>query len=302
MAITTKDVADLRARTGVGMMDCKKALEAAGGDAEKAIEFLREKGLAAAAKKSGRIAAEGMAYAEVCTQCGRGVVLEVNCETDFAAKSEPFKDFVTLIANTILKNKPADLQSLSEVEIDGKTVDAITKEKVYTIGENIGVRRFDLMEGVLVSYVHGGGRIGVLVSFDVDASAKDNEKFKEAAKDVAMHIAAVNPMFLNADCVDADTLNKEKEIAKATALNEGKPENVVEKIVDGRIKKYLKEVCLVEQPFVKDGDISVSQYLANVSKEIGATVSIKDYKRYERGEGIEKKEDNFADEVAGMIK
>lgn len=302
MAVTTKDVADLRARTGVGMMDCKRALEAAEGDAEKAIEILREKGLAAAAKKSGRIAAEGMAYATVCTKCNKGVVLEVNCETDFAAKSEPFTALVKELAGVILNNDPKSVDELLKVEDNGKTVDAIMKDKVYTIGENMSIRRFDVMQGHLMSYVHGGGRIGVLVKFDTTDAVAATEKFAEAAKDVAMHIAAMNPLFLNSDAVDADTIAKEKDIAKAAALNDGKPAAVVDKIVEGRIKKYFKEVCLVEQPFVKDGEISVAQYLKNVGKEVGGDITVAAFERYERGEGLAKKEDNFADEVAGMIK
>ena len=301
MAVTTKEVADLRARTGVGMMDCKRALEASNGDPEKAIEFLREKGLAAAAKKSGRIAAEGMAYATVCTKCNTGVIVEINCETDFAAKSEPFKAFVEEVAGVILKNKPATVEDLLKIDDNGQTVEALLKEKIYTIGENTGIRRFDVMEGHLMSYVHGGGRIGVLVKFDTTDAIAATEQFTEAAKDVAMHVAAMNPLFVCADCVDEDTLAKERDIAKATALNEGKPAAVVEKIVDGRIKKYYKEVCLIEQPFVKDGEISVGQYLSKVGKELGGDIKVVTFKRYERGEGIEKKEDNFAEEIASMV-
>ena len=300
--VTTKDVSALRERTGVGMMDCKKALQACEGDMEKAIEFLREKGLAAAAKKSGRIAAEGMAYATVCTECKKGVVVEVNCETDFAAKSDAFVGLTKDIASYILKNKPADVAALLASEVNGTTVDAIMKDKIYTIGENLSIRRFAIMEGQLASDVHAGGRIGVLVKFDTTDEIASKPGFAEMAKDVAMQIAANNPLFLNRDSVDADTLTKEKEIARQQALNDGKPEAVVDKIVNGRIAKYFKEVCLVEQPFVKDPEISVTQYINAKAKELGGEIAVVGYERYERGEGLAKKEDNFAEEVANMIK
>ena len=302
MDFTAKDVAALRERTGVGMRDCKKALTEANGDVEKAIEVLREKGLAAAAKKAGRIAAEGMAYSTVCKDCGKGVIVEVNCETDFAAKSEPFQELVKKIATTVLKKAPASVEALLALEEDGTTVEAYLKEKIYTIGENISVRRFDTMDGYLMSYVHGGGKIAVLVKFETTPEIAATDKFVEAAKDIAMHIAAMNPLFLCSGDVDDATLEKEKEIARAAALNEGKPEAIVEKMVVGKIKKYYKEVCLVEQAFVKDADISCAQYLTNVGKELGGEIKAVAFKRYERGEGLAKKEDNFADEVASMIK
>lgn len=302
MDFTAKDVADLRTRTGVGMMDCKKALAEANGDTEKAIEILREKGLAAAAKKAGRIAAEGMAYSEVCAKCKKGVVVEVNCETDFAAKSEPFKALVSKIANVILTQNPASVEELLTKDCDGQPLEAYLKDKIYTIGENISIRRFIVMDGHLMSYVHGGGRIGVLVKFDTTDAIAATDKFVEAAKDIAMHIAAMNPLFLTSASVDEETLAKEREIAKTAALNEGKPANIADKIVEGRIKKYYKEVCLVEQAFVKDAEISVTQYLNGVGKELGGDIKVVAFERFERGEGLAKKEDNFADEVAGMIK
>lgn len=301
MEFTAKDVADLRTRTGVGMMDCKKALAEANGDTEKAIEILREKGLAAAAKKAGRIAAEGMAYSEICTKCKKGVIVEVNCETDFAAKSEPFKELVSKIANTILTQNPDTVEELLTKECEGEPLEAYLKSKIYTIGENISIRRFKVLDGHLMSYIHGGGRIAVLVKFDTTDAIAATEKFTEAAKDIAMHIAAMNPLFLNAESVDEETLAKEREIAKTTALNEGKPANIVDKIVEGRIKKYYKEVCLVEQAFVKDAEISVTQYLNGIGKELGGEIKVVAFERFERGEGLAKKEDNFADEVANMI-
>lgn len=300
--VTTKDVSALRERTGVGMMDCKRALEASEGNIDKAIEFLREKGLAAAAKKSGRIAAEGMAFAKVCDKCKTGVVVEVNCETDFAAKSDAFVAFTKEIADLVLQNKPADVAALLAATVDGKTVDELVKDKIYTIGENLSIRRFTIMNGHLISYVHAGGRIGVLVKFDTTDEVAAKPGFVEMAKDVAMQVAANNPLFLNKDSVDADTLAKEKDIAKQQALNEGKPEAVVDKIVNGRIAKYYKEACLVEQPFVKDGDITVTQYVNAKAKELGGDIKVVAFERYERGEGLAKKEDNFADEVASMIK
>lgn len=302
MEFTAKDVADLRNRTGVGMMDCKKALAEAKGDTEKAIEILREKGLAAAAKKAGRIAAEGMAFSEVCAECKKGVVAEINCETDFAAKSEPFKTLVSKIANVILTQNPTTIEDLLAKDCDGQSLEAYLKDKIYTIGENITIRRFIVMDGHLVSYVHGGGRIAVLVKFDTTDAIASTDQFAEAAKDVAMHIAAMNPLFLNADSVDGETLAKEREIARTTALNDGKPANIADKIVEGKIKKYYKEVCLVEQAFVKDAEISVTQYLNGVGKEVGGDIRIAAFERFERGEGLAKKEDNFADEVADMIK
>ncbi|HPS35250.1 MAG TPA: translation elongation factor Ts [Oscillospiraceae bacterium] len=302
MEFTAKDVADLRTRTGVGMMDCKKALAEANGDTEKAIEILREKGLAAAAKKAGRIAAEGMAYSEVCAKCKKGVIVEVNCETDFAAKSEPFKELVSKIANAILTQKPTSVEDLMTKDCGGESLEAFLKSKIYTIGENISIRRFKVMDGHLMSYVHGGGRIAVLVKFETTDAIAATAKFTEAAKDVAMQIAAMNPLFLDAASVDEETLAKEREIAKTAAINEGKPANIADKIVEGRIKKYYKEVCLVEQAFVKDAEISVTQYLNAVSKELGGDIKAVAFERFERGEGLAKKEDNFADEVAGMIK
>lgn len=300
--VTTKDVAALRERTGVGMMDCKKALQSCDGNMDKAIEFLREKGLAAAAKKSGRIAAEGMAYATVCNTCKTGVIVEVNCETDFAAKSDAFVALTKEISEIILKNKPADVPALLASTYEGRTVDALMKDKIYTIGENLSIRRFAVMNGHLVSYVHAGGRIGVLVQFETTDEIAAKPGFNEMAKDIAMQVAANNPLFLNRDCVDAETLAQEKEIAKQQALNEGKPEAVVDKIVNGRIAKYYKEVCLVEQPFVKDPEITVTQYINAKAKELGGEISVSAFMRYERGEGLAKKEDNFAEEVASMIK
>ena len=299
---TAQDVKELRERTGCGMMDCKKALTEADGDMDKAIELLREKGLAKAAKKAGRIASEGVVEAKVID--GVAVAVEVNSETDFVAKNESFQNFVADVANVIAKNNFADVDALKAAKLeDGKTVDEALKEKIATIGENMNVRRFARFEGVVQAYVHGGGRIGVLVKFELgDDSKKETEEFKTYAKDIAMQVAAAYPQFLNQEQVPSETLEKEKEILKVQALNEGKPEAIVEKMVMGRISKYYKEVCLVDQPFIKDPDQSVAKYTQDVAKKLGTDIKIVDFVRFEKGEGMEKKSDNFADEVASMIK
>lgn len=304
MAFTAKDVAALRERTGCGMMDCKKALTEANGDMDKAIEVLREKGLAAAAKKAGRIAAEGIVCVKVDPAKKLGVVLEVNAETDFVAKNAKFVDFVETCAQTILDQQPADVDALMECKASGSdfTVVELLREKILTIGENMKIRRFDLMEGELFSYIHGGGRIGVLVKFDVDSAVAASERFHEFAKDVAMQIAAVNPSYLSKGDVPSEEIEKEKEILRVQALNEGKPENIVDKMVMGRISKYYKEVCLLEQPFVKDDELSVAKFVEQTSKELGSPISIVRFVRFEKGEGLAKREDNFAEEVASMMK
>ncbi len=302
MAFTAKDVSALRERTGCGMMDCKKALTASDGDMEKAIEFLREKGLAAAAKKAGRIAAEGVVYAIVDEAKKVGVVIEVNSETDFVAKNEQFMTFVDTCAKTVIAENPADVDALLNCTAVGgtETIADLLREKILTIGENMKIRRFARFEGDVVTYVHGGGRIGVMVKFDTDVA--DNATFKTLAKDIAMQVAASNPSYLNKESVPAETVAHEKEILTAQAINEGKPANIAEKMVMGRIGKFYKEVCLVEQPFIKDGDINVQKHIDAVAKEIGGSIKVVEFVRFEKGEGLEKREDNFADEVASMVK
>ncbi len=304
MAFTAKDVQALREKTGCGMMDCKKALVASDGDMEKAIDFLREKGLAAAAKKSGRIAAEGavLAYTDEAAQVS--VIVEVNAETDFVAKNQEFQDFVLEVAKTVAAGNPANVEALAEMKMAGSdlTVAQALQEKILTIGENIKIRRFARYEGVVASYIHGGGRIGVMVKFDTSADIAANEQFKLAAKDVAMQVAAANPLYLDRDSVPADVLEHEKKILTEQVMNEGKPANIAEKIVNGKIGKYYKENCLVDQQFVKDADLTVAQYVANTGKELGGDIKIAAFVRFEKGEGLEKKEDNFADEVASMVK
>lgn len=309
MAFTAKDVQALRETTGCGMMDCKKALTEADGDMEKAVELLREKGLAASQKKAGRIAAEGTVYAVVDAATGIGAIIEVNAETDFVAKNEKFMDFVKAAATTVVEKNPTDVEALLGMTLCGQsvTVEEALRELILVIGENMKVRRFVRYQGNVVSYVHGGGRIGVLARFALgDEAAAAKPEYAEMAKDVAMQIAAIPPAYLNGAAVPAEVLAKEKEILKALMdnddKNKNKPEAVKEKILEGQIKKYLKENCLVDQAFIKDGNLSVSQFMADVAKKLGTTVEITEFVRFEKGEGIEKRDDNFADEVASMMK
>ena len=302
MAFTAKDVQALRERTGCGMMDCKKALTESNGDMDKAIELLREKGLAAVAKKSGRIAAEGLVYGIVDNDKKVGALIEVNSETDFVAKNQDFIDFVEQCAKTVIAENPADVDALMNVNAFGtsETIAAVLQEKVLTIGENLKIRRFVRLEGDLITYIHGNGRIGVIVKFDTDVADKDG--FADFSKDIAMQIAAAAPAYLNKEAVPADTIAKEKEILTAQAINEGKPANIAEKMVAGRINKYYKEVCLLEQEFVKDGDLTITKYTEQTAKALGGNIQIIDFARFEKGEGLEKRNDNFADEVANMVK
>lgn len=300
-AFTAQDVKALREKTGCGMMDCKKALTQAEGDMDKAIDFLREQGLAKQAKKASRIAAEGVAYAVTSDDNTVGVVIEVNAETDFVAKNDSFMDFVKACANTVIKENPADVEALLALKADGsdQTVAEMLQEKVLTIGENIQIRRFERMEGACVAYVHAGGKIGVLVNFDTDLAAKP--EFVAYGKDVAMQIAALNTPYLNKDEVPAEVIEHEKEVMRQQVINEGKPEAIADKIVMGKINKYYKENCLVDQEFVKDNKLSVGQYTKNTAKELGGSIEIKKFVRFEKGEGIEKRQDDFAAEVASMV-
>ncbi len=302
MAFTAKDVAALREKTGVGMMDCKKALQETDGDMEQAALFLREKGLAASVKKAGRIAAEGMAYAE--DNDGIAVAIEVNAETDFVAKNADFQAFVKTCADTVAKANPADVEELLAGKASGQdvTVDELLKEKILTIGENIKIRRFKRYEGAVTSYIHAEGRIGVIVRFDASADTAAKAEFKEYAKNVAMQIAAVNPQYLNSASVPADVVEEEKNVLKQQIVDEGKPAEIAEKIVTGRIAKFFKEICLVEQQYVKDSSMSVGEYTKSVADSLGTTIEILEFTRFEKGEGIEKRTDDFAAEVAGMIK
>ncbi|MGI5959116.1 MAG: translation elongation factor Ts [Massiliimalia sp.] len=302
MAFTAQDVKNLREMTGCGMMDCKKALTEAEGNMDKAVELLREKGLAAAAKKAGRIAAEGIVISMVDEAKKVGVVLEVNAETDFVAKNDSFVTFANDVAKTIIEKNPADVAALENETLVGSdmTVAEALRDKILTIGENMKIRRFERLEGDLIAYVHGGGRIGVMVKFDTDVA--DKEGFKDYAKDVAMQIAAVVPQFVDKESVPAERVEKEKEILTVQAINEGKPAAIAEKMVMGRINKFYKEVCLTEQEFIKDGDMTVAKYTAETAKKLGGSIKIESFVRFEKGEGLEKREDNFADEVASMMK
>lgn len=302
MAFTAQDVKTLREKTGCGMMDCKKALTEANGDMDAAIDFLREQGLAKQAKKAGRIAAEGVAYAGTNDDATVGCVIEVNAETDFVAKNADFQAFVKTCADTVIANNPADVEALLACKAVGseQTVAEMLQEKVLTIGENIQIRRFVRYEGAVVTYIHAGGRIGVMVKFDTDLNGKD--EFTAYAKDVAMQIAAVSPLYLDRDAVPADVIEHEKKILTEQVINEGKPAQIAEKIVMGKIGKYYKENCLVDQAFVKDGDISVQQYTDNTAKTLGGSIKILEFVRYEKGEGLEKRQDDFAAEVASMVK
>ena len=303
MAISALDVKNLREMTGCGMMDCKKALTEADGNIDKAIEILREKGLAASAKKAGRIAAEGAAYAAVID--GIGVVVEVNAETDFVGKNEKFVEFVKGIAATVVANKPATVEALMECTYAGSedTVAAKQTEMIQVIGENIKVRRFHLFaENTSVSYIHAGGKIGVLVNLKVEGDIDATE----IGKDVAMQIAALNPRFWDKSQVSQAVLDEEKKIMMAQMAADpkmaNKPEQVIEKIVVGKLNKFYVENCLLQQEFVKDGDFSVEKYIAAAAKKLGGTVTFVDAVRFEKGEGIEKKVDDFAAEVASMVK
>lgn len=291
--VTASQVKDLREKTGAGMMDCKKVLTETDGNMEKAIELLRERGIAKAAKKSGRVAAEGLVEAYVSEDGKTGAIVEVNSETDFVAKNEEFKTFVMNVAKQIVEKNPKDVEELlaqDSIEVPGKTVNEVLVEKIATIGENMNVRRFVRFEseGLVEKYIHGDGKIAVLVNM--------SKGTKEVAKDVCMQIAAARPEFLNEESVPAERVEKEKEILKAQTMNEGKPEAIAEKIVLGRIGKFYSEICLVDQAFVKDPNKKVSQMLKENDSEVI------EFARFEKGEGIEKKEENFAEEVMNQLK
>jgi len=302
--VSVAEIKELMKSTGVGMMDCKKALEANDGDMDKAIEFLREKGLATQAKKSGRAAAEGVVTAVV--EGNVGVLLEVNTETDFAANTDDIRNFVANVAKTIIAKNPADVEALKAEQIVGGTGtvgDALTELAGMKIRENIVIRRFVRLEGALASYIHNGGSIGVLVKMDTDLPA---DQVAAIGKDVAMQSAALNAPYLNREQVTAEVIEKEKEIMMAQMAEDpkmaSKPEQVRAKIVEGKVGKYYTENCLLEQSFVKDDKLSVQGYVDAEAKKLGGSIKVVEVVRYERGEGVEKKEDNFADEIANMIK
>lgn len=307
--ITAQMVKELREMTQAGMMDCKKALIEAEGEIEKAVEWLREKGLAAAAKKAGRIAAEGMVASYIAEGAKVGVIVEVNCETDFVANTDNFKDFCAKIAKHIALANPKDVDELLNekyVDDSSKTITDMVSDATVAIGEKISVRRFARYEtdkGVIESYIHMGGKIGVLIEVDNDKPETfTSDAFRAYYHDLALQIAAAKPSYCRREEVPTEKLDKEREILRAQALNEGKPEKIVDKMVEGRIEKYYKEVCLIEQPYVKDPDKSIRQYTDEVAKAIGAAIEPIRFERFERGEGIEKRQDNLAEEIAQMSK
>lgn len=303
MAFTAKDVQALREKTGVGMMACKNALKEADGDMDKAIDILREKGLAAATKKAGRIAAEGVVLTYTDEAKKVSVMVEVNSETDFVAKNDEFKSFVMDVAKTIVESNPADVEALLATNVAGdtRTVQEHLQDKILAIGENMKIRRFERIEGNVITYVHGGGSVGVMVKFDTDDATAQSDAFKAMGKDVAMQVAAMNPSYLDEASVPADVIEHEKEILTAQIVEEGKPEAIAQKIVMGRIGKFYKENCLVDQEFVKDNKLSIKQYVDSVAKELGAQIKTVGFVRYAKGEGLEKRQDNFADEVKNMM-
>ncbi len=310
MAITASMVKELRELTGVGMLDCKKALAETDGDMEKAVEYLREKGLAASEKKAGRIASEGVCLSYLNDDKSVGVVVEVNSETDFVAKNPVFREYVLQVAEHIANSQAADVEALLaeawKFDISMTVAEALSS-KVAVIGENLKIRRFEKYakegNGTIVSYIHGGGRIGVMIEIACD---NVTDAVEEMGKNVAMQIAALNPQFICVDDVPAEFVAKEKEILTQQAMNDpknaSKPANIIEKMIDGRLNKEMKEICLVEQPYVKDGDLTVKKYIESVAKEVGAPITIKRMVRFETGEGLEKKEENFAEEVAKAAK
>jgi translation elongation factor Ts len=282
-------------------MDCKKALTQADGNMDAAIDILREQGLAKQAKKASRIAAEGVAYAATNADATVGVVVEINSETDFVAKNDDFMSFVKTVADTIIEKNPADVDALlAEKAADSDmTVAELLQEKVLTIGENIKIRRFARYEGAVATYIHAGGKIGVMVNFETDVAGK--EGFAEYGKDIAMQIAAVNPSYLQKSDVPDEVIEHEKAIMTEQVINDGKPEAIAQKIVLGKIGKYYEENCLVNQAFVKDNKMTVEQYTAKVAKDLGGSIKILGFVRFEKGEGLEKRSDNLADEVAKQL-
>ena len=304
MAISAKDVMELRRQTDCGMMECKKALTQADGDFAKAVEILREQGLATASKKAGRIAAEGMVYAVAYDNCA--VVVEVNAETDFVAKNDKFVDFTKQLAKVVADENPADLDALMSCKMGEGTVDDALKALILVIKENIKVRRFARYEGHCAAYVHGGGTHGVIVKFETSDEVAAKPEFAAFGKDIAMQIAAANPSYLNREQVHADVLNKEKEIVLAQMANDpktaGKPDAIKEKMAIGKLGKFYKESCLMDQAFIKDGSMDVTKYVAATAKELGGDIKIAEYTHYVKGEGLEKRSEDFAAEVAAAIK
>lgn len=306
MAISAKMVSDLRAKTGCGMMECKKALTEANGDFDEAVKVLRERGLAVAGKKASRIAAEGVVDIMVSEDGDTAAMIEVNAETDFVAKNESFKEFVRGILKTILAYKPATLEELLPLKYDDDfTVEGKLKDMIFTIGENMNIRRFVVVEGTFSTYIHGAGSTGVIVKFNADDKAKSNPGFPELAKNIALQIAAGNPpSYVAKENVPESAVEEEKEILLKQIANDeknaGKPQNILEKMVIGKISKFYERVCLVEQAYVKDDKMTVGQYIAASAKQFGGSISVDSFYLFERGEGLEKREDDFAGEIAKL--
>jgi len=307
-AITAKMVADLRTKTGCGMMDCKKALTESNGDFDGAVKFLREKGLAVAAKKSDRIAAEGVVDILVSEDGKTAAMIEVNAETDFVAKNEKFLDFVKGLLKTIIATKPADVAELLTKNFDGTemTVEAKLKDMIFTIGENMNIRRFLVVEGVLTSYIHGKGSTGVIVKFDADDAAVANEGFAAFAKNIALQVAAMPVLYLDKESVPAKDLEEEKSVILAQLANDpknaNKPAQILEKMVVGKLGKFYEKNCLLEQAYVKDDKMSVGKYVEASAKEFGGSIKVTGFFMYEKGEGLEKREDDFAAEIEKMVR
>ena len=307
-AITAKMVADLRTQTGCGMMDCKKALSEANGDFDAAVKLLREKGLAVAAKKASRIASEGVVDILISDDGKTAAMIEVNAETDFVAKNEKFLDFVKGLLRTIIATKPADVAELATKNFDGTdmTVEAKLKDMIFTIGENMNIRRFLIVEGVLTSYIHGKGSTGVIVKFEADDSVVANDGFAAFAKNVALQVAAMPVLYLDKASVPEKDLEEEKSVILAQLANDpknaNKPAQILEKMVIGKLGKFYEKNCLLEQAYVKDDKISVGKYVADTAKEFGGDIKVVGYFMYEKGEGLEKREDDFAAEIEKMVR
>ena len=304
--ITAKDVADLRAKTGIGMMECKKALVEANGDVEEAIKILRQRGELKAEAKAARIAADGIV--DIMKEGNVTAMIEVNSETDFVAKNASFQEFVKNILKTIIANKPADIDALlASTYVDGSaTVEAKLKEMIFVIGEKLSIRRFVIMEGVTSTYIHGTGSIGVVVSFDVDAAVAESDAFVAFAKNIALQVGAYPTPYLNRESVPASVIEEEKSILMAQITNDPanakKPAQIIEKMVTGRIGKFYDNNCLLDMSYVKDDEIKVGKYVENTAKELGAAITVTGFHRFEKGEGIQKREENFAEEIAKLTK
>ena len=304
--ITAKAVAELRAKTGCGMMDCKRALKETGADFDAAVKYLRERGLAVAAKKADRIAAEGIV--DIMKIGNTAAMIEVNSETDFVAKNADFQNFVSDLLKTVINYRPSDISELNAAKfVDTEhTVDAALKDKVFTIGENLNIRRFLITDGYTSTYIHGKGQTGVIVKFDTDVNIASTEGFAEYSKNIALQVAALPCLYVNRSDVPQSIIDEEKEILitqiKNDEANAKKPEAIIEKMVTGKIGKFFESNCLTEQQYVKDESMTIEKYTETVAKELGGSIKIDSFYRYEKGEGLQKREDNFAEEIAGMIK